>query len=189
MSRKEGSAIRDMEPIASSKTPTGGSHKRQTALVLAIAALIVIAAMILIKPLFSDLDKAIEDKLRPAKVYSRDHKSAASPVTASPYIPPAKTTDSKAVITTQKQTYQPYEPIVVQYSALPGNAQDWLTIVQSSAPTNSYKQWFYTNGQTEGSYQFNGLPTGDYEVRLYYDWPRGGYNLIKRHRFNVKEGQ
>ncbi|MES0335740.1 MAG: serine/threonine-protein kinase [Candidatus Magnetobacterium sp. LHC-1] len=182
-------ALRDMEPIASSKAPTGGSRNRQTALVLTIAALTVIAAMILIKPLFSDLDKAIEDKLTPAKVYSSGNKSATSPVTTSPYIPPATTTDSKAVITTQKQIYQPYEPIVVQYSALPGNAQDWLTIVQSSAPTNSYNQWFYTTGQTDGSYQFNGLPPGDYDVRLYYDWPRGGYNLIKRHRFSVKEGQ
>ncbi|KJU82154.1 serine/threonine protein kinase [Candidatus Magnetobacterium bavaricum] len=180
--------LRDMEPITLAKAPTGGNNQ-QVAIVLAVVAMVVVVALIMINPLFSDMDNEIREKLRPFKVYSWGNKSVPPPVTAPSAKQPADITDSKAVITTQKQTYQPHEPIVVQYSALPGNAQDWLTIVQSNAPTDSYRQWFYTKGQTDGSYQFNGLPPGSYEVRLYYDWPRGGYNLVKRHRFDVREGE
>jgi serine/threonine protein kinase len=88
-------------------------------------------------------------------------------------------------IATEKSVYRNNEPIVVNYSGLPGNRKDWITIVRSSAPDNTYNQWFYTKGNKSGNHTFNGVEAGAYEIRLYYDWPRGGYNVLRRHKFTV----
>ncbi|MBV5260501.1 hypothetical protein FLX56_18995 [Synechococcus moorigangaii CMS01] len=88
-------------------------------------------------------------------------------------------------VATQKATYAPSEPILVNYANLPGNAGDWITVVPTSAPDDSYEQWFYTDGQRSGSYQFEGLAPGSYEVRVYHNWPDGGYVVQDRYRFTV----
>ncbi|MFC1858677.1 protein kinase [Thermodesulfobacteriota bacterium] len=96
-------------------------------------------------------------------------------------------TSAAAEVWTGKKVYKPNEPIIVNYSGLPGNTQDWLTVVKSSAADNTYKEWFYTNGKRSGSYQFKGLPAGHYEVRVYYRWPSGGYRVQGRSAFTVAQ--
>lgn len=88
---------------------------------------------------------------------------------------------------TPRQTYAPNEGIVVEYSGFPGNNTDWITVVQASAPTDTYAEWFYTNGKTGGSMTFKGLPAGEYEARGYFNWSTGGYTVQARHRFTVGE--
>ena len=88
-------------------------------------------------------------------------------------------------VATQKTTYAPSEPILVNYANLPGNSGDWITIVPANAPDNSYEEWFYTDGQRSGSRQFKGLAAGSYEVRVYHNWPNGGYVVQDRYRFTV----
>jgi len=73
--------------------------------------------------------------------------------------------------------YRPGEPITVYFDGMPGNKQDWITIVPEGTPANKYKQWFYTHGKRNGALNFNGLPAGKYELRVYYNWPSGGYNI------------
>ncbi|MEK8022766.1 MAG: hypothetical protein AAB229_03060 [Candidatus Hydrogenedentota bacterium] len=68
---------------------------------------------------------------------------------------------------------------------MPGHAQDWITLVKASEPNTNYGQWFYTGGKTSGTFEFNGVPDGEYEVRVLYDWPTGGYNVMDRCRLTV----
>lgn len=88
-------------------------------------------------------------------------------------------------VTTQKTDYLPNESIRVQYGNLPGNQQDWITVVKTSDPDDTYGEWFYTEGRKSGSHQFKGLPVGDYEARVYYNWPEGKYNIQDRYQFTV----
>ncbi|MFC1580093.1 hypothetical protein ACFL4N_04210 [Thermodesulfobacteriota bacterium] len=84
-----------------------------------------------------------------------------------------------------KGMYSPDEKIVVQFSGLPGNQQDWITIVRKGTPANKYGEWFYTKSRKTGSLQFKGLRPGAYEIRVYLNWPSGGYNIVSRRPINV----
>jgi hypothetical protein len=57
--------------------------------------------------------------------------------------------------------------------------------VRSSDSDSTYKEWFYTQGVQSGSHTFKGLPAGEYEVRVYFDWPAGGYNVRVRYPITV----
>lgn len=85
-----------------------------------------------------------------------------------------------------KVSYSPDEPIIVTYSGMPGNAQDWITVVGAMAPKDSYGEYFYTEGQTDGDMNFGGLQPGRYEARAYHDWPNGGYEIMSRTPFTVE---
>lgn len=88
-----------------------------------------------------------------------------------------------------KEVYKPQEKIAVSFSGFPGNNQDWITIVPEGTAFNKYGQWFYTKGIADGIIYFHGLPEGNYEVRSYYNWPDGGYNVQDRLSFIVGESQ
>jgi len=85
-----------------------------------------------------------------------------------------------------KPVYSKYEQVTVKYAGLPGNSQDWLTLVSASEPDTTYGEWFYTQGQRAGSYTFKPVPPGNYEVRIYFNWPDGGYIVQKRIRIKIK---
>jgi LCCL domain-containing protein/PAN domain-containing protein len=101
--------------------------------------------------------------------------------------PQQPSTSTGAILQTNKNVYAPNEGIVVEYSGLPGNQQDWITITQASAPENTYGQWFFTGGKQNGSLNFNGLSPGNYEARVYFNWPQGGYNVQARRTFTVAQ--
>jgi hypothetical protein len=96
--------------------------------------------------------------------------------------------ESSTSLATSKDHYLPEESITVTYSAMPGNAQDWITVVGSKAPDDSYGEYFYTEGRAQGSQIFKGLDPGTYEVRAFHDWPNGGYEIKARYRFVVEDG-
>lgn len=85
-----------------------------------------------------------------------------------------------------KAVYAANEPIQVTFSDLPGNATDWITIAPVGTPDNQYGQWFYLDGKRSGTQAFTGLAPGDYEVRVYFNWPDGGYTPRVRMRFTVR---
>jgi hypothetical protein len=93
--------------------------------------------------------------------------------------------DSGGLARTMKRTYFEGEPIEVEFSGLPGYSQDWITVVSATAPENAQGEWFYTGGVKSGSHTFSGLVPGDYEVRVYFDWPDGGYIVQSRYGFTV----
>jgi hypothetical protein len=78
------------------------------------------------------------------------------------------------------------EQVSISYSDLPGNDGDWITLTKVSDPDNTYGDWFYTSGKKSGTYSFNPVGPGIYEVRLYFNWPNGGYVVQKRLKITVK---
>lgn len=85
-----------------------------------------------------------------------------------------------------KEIYNPSDSIVLNYSGLPGNKQDWFSLVSAAKPDTTYGQWFYTRGKKSGAYSFRRVPSGEYEIRLYLNWPAGGYKVKKRLKFKVE---
>ncbi|MCK4911622.1 MAG: hypothetical protein KAR83_08255 [Thermodesulfovibrionales bacterium] len=89
-------------------------------------------------------------------------------------------------LSTGKDAYAPGEPVTVNYHGMPGNEQDWVTVAGALASEDSYGEYFYTGGVTEGTMQFRGLEPGQYEVRAFHDWPNGGYEIRARYHFIVE---
>ena len=89
-------------------------------------------------------------------------------------------------IQTDRQSYLENEEIRVTVSGLPGNPKDWITIVPQGSPDDKYGQWIYTQGQPSGSWTFRGMAPGVYEVRVYFDYPTGGYQVQGRQSFSVE---
>ncbi|HYJ78112.1 MAG TPA: hypothetical protein VEW03_00720, partial [Longimicrobiaceae bacterium] len=92
---------------------------------------------------------------------------------------------AEALARTRKSSYEPGEPIMVDYGGFPGAQGDWIAIVRPGDPDDTHGSWYYTAGRTAGSQEFPALPPGEYEVRAYFDWPAGGYNVRSRYRFRV----
>ncbi len=91
-----------------------------------------------------------------------------------------------AIIKPNKTIFTRFEQVTISYSGLPGNQNDWITLTKASEADNIYGDWFYTRGQRSGTYSFNVTEPGDYEVRVYYNWPDGGYVVQKRIKIKVK---
>lgn len=87
-----------------------------------------------------------------------------------------------------KTLYAAGEVVTIAYDGLPGNAQDWISVVPAGTADDQFVngQWSYTNGQTSGTYDVPGLRAGDYEVRVYFDYPNGGYTVQYRSYFTVQ---
>ncbi|MBN1524744.1 MAG: hypothetical protein JW904_09685 [Spirochaetales bacterium] len=89
-------------------------------------------------------------------------------------------------VTTAKKVYSSDENINIEYSGFPGNDQDWITLVKSGDSDKTYGEWFYTEGKKSGSYTFGKVKPGEYEIRVYFDWPAGGYVVQTRIQVTVK---
>jgi hypothetical protein len=68
-----------------------------------------------------------------------------------------------------KTVYAPGEKIVVNYSGFPGNSRDWISIADPTSADDKYILWQYTNGNRSGTMEFDGRPSGEYEIRGYYN--------------------
>ena len=77
------------------------------------------------------------------------------------------------------------DSLVVSWTGTPGNQQDWITVVKAGTADKEWGQWTYLAGKKSGSYTVKGLASGDYEARLYYDYPKGGFTVIERVKFSV----
>lgn len=89
---------------------------------------------------------------------------------------------SEVSIKTSKDTYTVNEPITVIFSGLPGNTNDWITLIKPSASAKDYGNWKYTKGKTNGSLSFDGMQEGNYEVRVYFSTD---YTIQARYPFKV----
>jgi hypothetical protein len=86
-----------------------------------------------------------------------------------------------------KEEYTAGDSVVVSWSEAPGNSKDWVTIVTADSTDSTYGDWFYTDGKKSGIHTFAGVAAGKYEIRFYYNWPEGGYEVKSRIRVSVKE--
>ena len=88
--------------------------------------------------------------------------------------------------TASDDAYEVGQRVSVYFAGLPGNAQDWITVVRADLPDDKYDEYFYLKGQKEGVLNFTKqLPAGNYEVRTYYNWPDGGYKVMIRYPFKI----
>lgn len=73
------------------------------------------------------------------------------------------------------------ETIAVTYSGAPGSEYDWIAIFKVGDPNTSYGDYYYLNKQQSGTLTFIAPSTpGEYEFRLFGNWPEGGYNDLAR---------
>lgn len=103
-------------------------------------------------------------------------------VEASPAPEPAKAVRVK----TLKPSYGEWDSVIVEFSGLPGNSSDWINIVPVGSKNDTWGTWQYTSGKTSGQLDMGYLKAGSYEVRLYFDYPNGGYTVHDSYRFTVK---
>lgn len=87
---------------------------------------------------------------------------------------------------TARQVYRAGETVEVKYAGLPGNQRDWVTVVPLGTPRDQWGRWTYTDGKTSGSFEVADLEPGAYEARLYLDWPRGGFDVVRSWSFSVE---
>jgi TolB-like protein len=99
---------------------------------------------------------------------------------------PEITVNGSIKIKPDKKSYSESEKVTIEYSGLPGNDKDWITFVSESSPDTTYGDWFYTEGKKSGMHTFGGVSPGDYEIRVYFNWPPGGYTVHARLKIKVK---
>ena len=87
----------------------------------------------------------------------------------------------------EKSEYRVGETIIAEYRGLPGNKQDWITLIEAGAPDDAWGDWFYTQGKTRGNHSYTGKrKVGEYELRLYHHWPQGKYAVQERFRLSIR---
>jgi len=93
---------------------------------------------------------------------------------------------SAARLVLEKTVYGRGEKISVTVSGLQGSETDWITLVKADDPVDTYGQWFYTKGKKAETFVFSGVVPGEYEIRVYYDWPAGGYEVQQQIKILVQ---
>lgn len=93
-------------------------------------------------------------------------------------------------ISTEKTSYTTQEPIKVKFSELPGFKRDWLSVILADKDDAVFDKTgeftWETNAVKEGEKEFPPLKDpGTYQVRAYYDYPTGGYEVKARAEFTV----
>ena len=69
------------------------------------------------------------------------------------------------------------EPIVVNFSDVPGNTKDWIGLYEKGAGNLTIIAWSYLGGATDGSVTFGSISIdGDYEARLFF---ADGYTTVE----------
>lgn len=92
----------------------------------------------------------------------------------------------KAVASQKKNEYKAGEAIDATYSKMPDLDGNWITLVPAGQEDNSWCSWQWATGAS-GTQFYSGLPKGNYEVRLYYNWSGDGQcEVIGRKKFSVK---
>lgn len=92
---------------------------------------------------------------------------------------------SKPEIQLPARNFSPGQPIEVTVTGLPGNPKDWVSIALVGSADNQYRDYDYSNGVNEGTWTYTIHTPGDYEIRVYLNWPAGGYNPVVRERISV----
>lgn len=90
-----------------------------------------------------------------------------------------KVETEKSTLIASPSSVRPGDLITVKFSGVPGNPQDWIALYPAEAPGERYGEWYFLEGKTEGELSFTAPEKeGDYEFRLFADWPEGGYEAI-----------
>lgn len=85
-----------------------------------------------------------------------------------------------------KTVFSADEEIELRWHGLPGNRGDWIAVVPAGSPDTTWGKWWYASGEQSGVRNIGKLSAGTYEVRVYFDWPKGGYAVQSRLPFTVQ---
>jgi len=87
----------------------------------------------------------------------------------------------EAILTASPSSVKPGDEITVTFQGAPGNLDDWITLVPVEAAKELYGERYSLGGKREGQLSFMAPEReGDYEFRLFADWPAGGYEVLAR---------
>ena len=87
----------------------------------------------------------------------------------------------EAILTGSPSSVKPGDEITLTFQGAPGNLQDWVTLVPVEAVKELYGEWYFLGGKREGQLSSRApKKEGDYEFRLFADWPAGGYEVLAR---------
>jgi len=83
---------------------------------------------------------------------------------------PFSVTGSNFDLSSEKETYEPYELIHANFANMRGSASDWIGIFEVGAANGKDNaiNWRYAKSLVAGTLSFNGLPSGTYELRAFF---------------------
>ncbi|CAG0991961.1 MAG: cohesin domain-containing protein [Candidatus Methanoperedens sp.] len=99
-----------------------------------------------------------------------------------PGVTPSAVTPSPSsyILSATPTTVLPGQKITVTFTA-PGYQQDWIAMYAITAKNENYGEYYYLGEKTSGTLTFTApSQEGEYEFRMFQNWPTGGYNDIAR---------
>jgi alpha-tubulin suppressor-like RCC1 family protein len=72
-----------------------------------------------------------------------------------------------ATIGTDSSSYTPGATVMVPYTGLPGNDDDWIAIAPAGSPDTTYLAYVFTGGQINGTASFTAPGVGSYVARAF----------------------
>ena len=101
-------------------------------------------------------------------------------VASKPSVLPAKSVTTISLIP-EKSNFTPGQKIRVKFSGLPAKGQDWLALSATNHKPDEYFDMIMLQGKPQsGNHSFKGLSEGKYEIRVYTNWPDGGYTIAAK---------
>ncbi len=84
-----------------------------------------------------------------------------------------------------KNEYESGEEIIIVFSGMAGNKQDWIGIYpkNSNNDWNNVLSWKWTDGKIDGNIKLEGVVSGEYEARAFLN---NSFNLETKISFSVK---
>lgn len=77
-----------------------------------------------------------------------------------------------------------------RFSGMPGNRDDWISIVQAGQPDNTYLDYVYTAGEMDGDFVLpSPMKEGAYEVRAYFADSSGDKTVRARVPLTIVAGE
>jgi len=92
-----------------------------------------------------------------------------------------------AVLKTTKDVYQVNDDVIVNFKNINGSTKDWLAIYPAGTSNawGNVVKWKWNKGAvTQGSANFDKLPGGDYEARIFYN---NSFKLEAKYAFTVED--
>jgi len=100
------------------------------------------------------------------------------------YMPPEKRIPKQGetrelTLTVFPSSVKSGDQIRLTFQGAPGNLGDWITLVPVQSPAEFYGEWYFLGGNRRGELSFRAPEKeGDYEFRLFADWPAGGHDVL-----------
>lgn len=117
-------------------------------------------------------------------VPTKTTEPATAPVTATAA---AGGTVSSKYLALPASVFSPSDRVPLKWVGTPGGRGDWVSVATKDMGADNYVTYRYTGSASNGSFELSGLDPGEYEARLYLNWPKAGYTIADRLSFRVQD--